>query len=127
MPRSRSKARRNPRSLPLPPDAQVVRVGQHEGLTHLYDPDDLKDIICQSGKNAGDYGNSADRDSVLAERRTAGAQRQLYPAYSKRNSKRMRKGENPLPAEITCYRCAKLASINIANGRKPWQRPTKKR
>lgn len=69
--------------LGLQVDAQLVRVGQGKH-THLYNPR-TRLHACRSGVNAGRGGPS-------------GAIPELHPVDSRR---------------ITCYRCAKLAQMNM--------------
>jgi len=100
-----AKARLNPLGLPVSAGAPLVLVGPHGERTHLYSAK-TGDVICKSGKNAGRYASGANHQTVLAARREKG--RKFYPSDA---------------TEVTCYRCAKLASINIAAGRKPWVGP----
>jgi hypothetical protein len=75
------------------PGIQLVRVGAGEH-THVLDP--VEGVhICRKGRNAGRQGPS-DRPSVL------------YPSSAQ---------------YVTCYRCVKLATMNIDAGRVPWQGP----
>jgi hypothetical protein len=100
-----ARARLNPLGLPVPQGAPLVLVGPHGERTHLYS-EKLRDVICKSGKNAGRYASGANRAKALAARKKKG--REFYPSDA---------------SEVTCYRCAKLAGINIAAGRKPWGVP----
>lgn len=85
------RARPNPLGL-RSPDARVVHVGR--GVhTHLFDP--MRGAhLCRSGFNAGRGGPS-------------GAEPDVHDA--------------PRASVVTCYRCVKLAEINKAAGRKPWE------
>lgn len=86
-----SLARPNPIGLRVD-GGQVVRVG--EGLhTHLLDPY-RGAHLCRSGFNAGKRGGS-------------GASPEYRPT--------------PRATVVTCYRCIKLAQINMDAGRKPWE------
>jgi hypothetical protein len=77
----------------------IIRIGEHGRLTHLYDP--KEDVaLCGSGRNAGRYPSDADhedREDVLIARRDK--KQQFYRA----------EGE-----KVTCYRCIKLAQLNLA-------------
>lgn len=85
-----SVARENPIGLRVS-DAQVVRVGK--GMhTHLLDPA-RGAHLCRSGFNAGKRGGSG-----------------TAPVYR----------ATPRATVVTCYRCIKLAEINLAAGRKAW-------
>lgn len=75
----------------------LVGKGEH---THVYNPD-KHSVLCNSGKNAG----RRRRDGSPTQR---GAPQQLFK--SKANF-------------LTCYRCEKLATRNVREGRKPWQGP----
>ena len=123
-----ARARRNPRGYPLAAehlrDARVVRVGQRGVHTHLYSPE-MQDVLCQSGKNAGRYAEGANREAVLKNRQ-AGGEREFYPALSREDQQgKNRWAQDIEPAMITCYRCVKLAQLNIANGRDPWEPPSR--
>lgn len=88
------KARRNPVGLPLrlPPDLPLVRVGN--GFhTHLMDKKTGLHL-CLSGKNAGIAGGSGAKPDVFRSDASA----------------------------VTCYRCIKLAQLNMEQGREPWDR-----
>jgi hypothetical protein len=88
-------ARRNPEGLPAPAGIQLVQVGEHGKFVHMYDPV-AKMHACKSGKNAGRGGKSGamvNGDKPL----------KLYATKSR---------------NITCYRCAKLAEMNLKSGRK---------
>ena len=91
----------NPQGLPVPSRDQglIVLVGERSTLTHLYDPG-LGVHACQSGKNAGRKGMAALDDAPRGEGKWLRKQPLLYATTSKR---------------ITCYRCAKLAEINLKN------------
>lgn len=83
---SMARSRQNPRGLPvLTQGATIVRVGRHGKHTHLYNPHSGLHA-CKSGVNAGRGGPS-------------GAVPELYETDA---------------TEITCYRCAKLATMNMA-------------
>ena len=110
-----ARTRRNPRGLHLPVRAVVVMVGEHGQRTHLYDPTE-RDVICKSGRGAGRYSEDADREAVLRQRQEQ--ERSLYQVYGR--DPKTGKPNKKTPPAITCYRCAKLAEINVANGRKPW-------
>lgn len=92
-----AKARKNPLGRYFPGVIPVV-VGNGE-YVHIYHP--TKNFhICKSGKNAGKppvNGNSDTR-----------TQREVI--YYRSNAK-----------YITCWRCLKLASINLAEGREAWR------
>jgi len=93
-----ARARQNPIGLPAPSGVQVVRLGSGEH-THVYSPKDKK-VICNSGKNAG---RKADDGT---DRR--GGNQPVYKAEAR---------------FVTCYRCQKLAQINLEAGRQAWQGP----
>jgi hypothetical protein len=136
------RSRQNPRGLHLPlrSGAQVVRVGTASPTranpdrvvlreaTHLFSPNmhgpGDGDILCQSGKNAGRYKDGANREKVLKDRRQ-GSERLLFLAWAREEAdypQRGRKTKKKLAA-LTCYRCAKLASVNLKAGRLPWEGP----
>jgi hypothetical protein len=110
-----ARTRQNPRGLHLPQKAVVVMVGEHGQRTHLYSPAE-GDVICKSGRGAGRYAAGADREAVLQERQEQ--ERSFYRVYGR--DPKTGKPNKRTPPAITCYRCAKLAGINIANGREPW-------
>lgn len=87
----------------MPPGAQIVQIGPHGKKTHLFGG---KTVLCKSGKNAGRYKKDENRTAALKKRRAQ--KQQLYPSRAQ---------------YVTCYRCAKLAEVNAAAGRKPWVGP----
>lgn len=91
------RARRNPIGFPAPSGVQVVRVGSGKH-THVYHPE-KGTVICNSGKNAGNVGLHGDR---------RGGAQQVYRSDAH---------------FITCYRCQKLAHMNLEQGRPAWQGP----
>jgi hypothetical protein len=118
-----ARTRLNPRGLHLEhyPGAQVVQVGLHGTKTHLYNRA-KGDVICKSGRNAGRYPAGVDswqeRERIKAARSTEG--RTFFPAYHSDRTGTRRRLDKSQPAAVTCYRCAKLAEINISDGRAPW-------
>ncbi len=90
------KARRNPIGMPAPSGVQVVQLGSGE-RTHIYNPN-KGTVICNSGKNAG-------RKADDGTDRRGGAQ-EIYAANAN---------------FVTCYRCQKLAEMNLESGRLAWQ------
>ena len=95
---TRRTARRNPIGMPAPRGSAVVQIGEHGKHTHLFDPT-TGGVICNSGKNAGRVGKHGDR---------RGKPQEVFASNAK---------------FITCYRCQKLAQINIAAGRPAWKGP----
>ena len=95
------RARQNPQGLPVQPADQrlLVMVGKRSTLTHLYDPT-LGMHACQSGKNAGRQGLEAFEGAAYGQGQWLRDPPELFATNSKR---------------ITCYRCAKLAEINLKN------------
>jgi hypothetical protein len=91
-----SRARRNPIGLPAPLGAQVVRVGSGEH-THVYNG--KGGVLCNSGKGAGRVGKYGDR---------RGGEQTIYATDAH---------------FVTCYRCQKLAQMNLEAGRDAWQGP----
>jgi hypothetical protein len=93
------KARKNPLGKYLP-DVIPVVVGKGQ-YVHIFHP--LKRThICHSGKNAGKAPVAGNPD----ERSTR------QPVYYRSSAK-----------NITCWRCLKLAHMNVQQGRAPWQGP----
>lgn len=93
-----AKARKNPIGTPAPKGITLVQVGPYGKLVHVYDPQG--DIhLCRSGKNAGRVGEHGDR---------RGGPQALFRTKSK---------------FITCYRCQKLATLNMDAGRPAWKGP----
>jgi len=97
-----SRARQNPRGLPTKgfdaPAPIVIRIGRYGKLTHILDAAE-DGALCGSGKSAGRYREGAtpqERAAALENRRTR--TQQLFHA----------EGEKP-----TCYRCIKLALLNL--------------
>ena len=93
------RARQNPQGLPVTDgDARyVVMVGERSTLTHLYDPVERMHA-CQSGKNAGRKGMASFQGASRGQGEWLRDPPKLYATTSRR---------------ITCYRCAKLAEINL--------------
>lgn len=95
-----ARARRNPIGLPVPEGTTLVRVGPYGQQTHIFHPK-KGGVICQSG---------------------AGRAREPQDLYlvEPRGSRRA-----PVHRDgfATCYRCAKLAELNLAAGREIWQGP----
>ena len=91
-----AKARKNPIGRTYPGAITVV-VGQGE-YVHLFHPDH-KRHICNSGKNAG---RAPAKGEDLRDQRQP-----IYYATKARF--------------VTCWRCIKLASMNLAEGRQAWQ------
>ena len=91
-----AKARKNPLGRYFPGVIPVV-VGNGE-YVHIYHPN-KQFHICKSGKNAG-------RPPVEGPDQRSERTIQYYRSNAK---------------FITCWRCLKLASINIAEGREPWR------
>lgn len=83
---SSEQAKPNPIGFPKPDEVQLVQT-KHGSMVHVYNPS-TKTILCNSGKNAG---------------------------RSKANGTQT-KGKNELhksdATQVSCYRCAKLLSIN---------------
>lgn len=99
-----ARSRRNPRGLPVP-EGIIVLVGKNGQNTHLLNPS-TKQVLCKSGRAAGRYpsgASAAERKQILAARRAE--KQEVYTSRAK---------------EVTCYRCAKLAAINIEAGRDAW-------
>ena len=71
-------------------NSQLVKVGKGEH-THIYNPK-KGTALCQSGKNAGKKGGSGAKPALF----------QTSARYA------------------TCYRCIKLAELNMRQGREPW-------
>ena len=88
-----ARARKNPRGFRPKPGsgAQIVLVGERGKHTHLYNPH-TGEQACRSGINAG----RPKKDGT----RGVHPPPQLYRTDA---------------TTITCYRCAKLASYNVAN------------
>jgi hypothetical protein len=86
-----AKARPNPLGLDVP-GARLVRVGQGKA-THMFNFR-RQEHSCRSGVNAGRGGPSGAKPVVR---------------------------DAPRASKLTCYRCIKLAEINKAAGRKPWE------
>lgn len=97
MSRIKSKARTNPIGKYFPGVIPVI-VGQGK-FVHIYDPD-LRLHICRSGKNAGKPPRAGEPDTRASRR----------PVYYQSKSK-----------HITCWRCLKLAYMNLHEGREPWE------
>ena len=101
-------ARRNPRGFHVEPQHQaqalgrVVRVGDKGGHTHFFDAAE-GEVICLSGAHLQK------------------GERVFYPAFARGD--RPGKVDYMKPAAVTCYRCVKLASYNVAQGRAPWEGP----
>ena len=95
------RARQNPQGLPVQSADQrlLVMVGKRSTLTHLYDPA-IGMHACQSGKNAGRQGLGAFEGAKYGQGQWLRDPPELYATQSK---------------HITCYRCAKLAEINLEN------------
>jgi hypothetical protein len=70
--------------------------------THLLHPEEKK-IICESGKNAGKMNEDG------TDNRGQKPQK-LYKSDA---------------SFVTCYRCQKLATMNMEAGRPPWKGPNK--
>jgi hypothetical protein len=98
---AQNRARKNPQGLPVAAGDQhlLVMVGDKSTLTHLYDPK-LQMHACQSGKNAGRAGMQAFEGAEPGQGEWLRNPPKLYQTTSSR---------------ITCYRCAKLAEINLKN------------
>jgi len=75
---------------------ESVSVGEH---THFFDG---SDVICRSGAHFP-------------------GERKFFPAYAQGNGPGT--VDTSRAATVTCYRCAKLGSFNVAQGRNPWQGP----
>lgn len=91
-----AKARKNPLGRYFP-DVIPVVVGNGD-YVHIYHP--VKNFhICKSGKNAG---KAPINGPDLRQERLI----QYYESKAR---------------FITCWRCLKLASINMAEGREPWR------
>ena len=108
-----ARTRRNPRAAPTPKEAVVVRVGPHGKLTHYFD-EEAGDVICKSGKNAGRHAADGSRNSS--------GERTFHQAFARGDQ--TGKIDRSRPAGVTCYRCAKLAAYNAAQGRLPWEGPS---
>jgi hypothetical protein len=85
-PTSSPQALPNPIGYPKPANTELVRVGTGE-MVHVYSPS-TKDILCQSGKNAG-------------RRNPDGTQNRKKKEFFKSDA-----------TQVTCYRCSKLLSMN---------------
>ena len=96
---AQSRARQNPQGLPVPTADQglIVMVGERSTLTHLYDRN-TGTHACQSGKNAGRGGMATFGGGRPGDGGWLREPPNLYGTKSNR---------------ITCYRCAKLAEINL--------------
>ncbi len=93
-------------------------VGKHGTKTHLYSEEE-GDVLCKSGKNAGRYSEDADRETVLSSRRRGKGERDFYRVFGRDpKTKKVKKSIQPA---LTCYRCAKLAKVNMKAGRSPWK------
>ena len=90
-----AKARRNPIGAPAVQGTRVAYVGSGDH-THVIHPGKMK-AICNSGKNAGKVGKLGDR---------RGGPQTITPSNAN---------------FVTCYRCQKLMSLNMDEGRLPWQ------
>jgi hypothetical protein len=97
MSRTTVKARKNPIGKYFP-DVIAVIVGQGK-FVHIYDPE-LRLHICRSGKNAGKPPRAGEPDNRSTRR----------PVYYRSKAK-----------HITCWRCLKLAFMNMKEGREPWE------
>jgi hypothetical protein len=92
------RTRHNPRGLPAS-GLELVRIGPHGQHSHIWDPVERRPL-CGSGKSAGRYpkgASAAQKKEILAARQAASDQN-FYPSNAK---------------EVTCYRCAKLAKMNL--------------
>lgn len=93
-----AKARKNPLGRTFP-GATTVVVGNGE-YVHLFHPEH-KRHICNSGKNAGKAPANPNADDLRAQRQP------VYYATKARY--------------VTCWRCLKLASMNLDEGRRAWE------
>ena len=94
--KSARSARANPLGT-LVPGVLIVRVGIGK-MTHILHPK-RKMHLCNSGKNAGN--KKADGKDNRGTKPV-----EIFKTDSK---------------YVTCYRCQKLAEMNTAEGRAPWQ------
>ncbi|MDP2734832.1 MAG: hypothetical protein Q8P12_01350 [bacterium] len=92
--------RQNPIGLPIKAGQEILLVyigdGEH---THVYHPGKHR-ALCNSGRNAGR--KKADGTD------NRGKAQEMYKSSAK---------------FITCYRCAKLAAMNLNENRKAWDGP----
>jgi hypothetical protein len=93
-----------------------VGSGKH---THVYHPE-KGTVICNSGKNAGRVGHAV--EEIVVSTPDGGQEVSLrHLAIDRRGGAQQIFGSDA--HFITCYRCQKLAHMNLEQGRPAWQGP----